>query len=667
MKSQLKLNKTLSSALIFGSLSVLANSATATANPSDSLQAVLNDPVSNETATNATTNETTFNHSVFTDAEVSQEATQAKTENQLTFNENTLYEPVSTEIANLSSFSTSADSNSINLLNTPEPTSQASPVTLDQLIEEEATPGNATGETTATPAVSSKNEPAMSQVNSVNQLRDVFPGDWAYEALSTLVERYNCIAGYPDGTFRGGRSLSRYEFAAGLNACLQQMERVLADATAGLATREDLEILRRLMEEFELELNAIATQVDNLEARTTFMEDNQFSTTTKMFGQAIIGFQGRSASNDYTQFQRFTDTDTNITMLYNAQVSLFTQFSPRSLLLTSFQAGDGETTTNSNRAPFNYVGLAYEGDNNSNFRLTDLNYRHLIGDSFAVMVGPKGIAPVNVFRGGNRVESAGSGPISRFAQRNPIITIGGADTGIGFDWQINPSLSLQGVYAVGDVGTFPGDASPEIFGGDFETNTFGAQLAFAPTPDIDITAQYINSYTPFGILGTGIGDDQLIIQNNTNSRAPMQTNAFGLSAEWRISQNFTFGGWGGFTTSDYVGDTGTVETFNWMGYLNFPDLGGEGNLAGLYFGQPPRISTSNLPNGRNLPSLLSQSNLLASPGGQPDATYHLEGFYRIQLTDNISVTPGVIVVFNPFHNSANDTITIGAVRTTFTF
>ncbi|MEW5860313.1 MAG: iron uptake porin, partial [Cyanobacteriota bacterium] len=59
---------------------------------------------------------------------------------------------------------------------------------------------------------------SMDQVTNVSQLQDVEPTDWAYEALRSLVERYGCIAGYPDGTFRGNRALSRYEFAAGLNA-----------------------------------------------------------------------------------------------------------------------------------------------------------------------------------------------------------------------------------------------------------------------------------------------------------------------------------------------------------------------------------------------------------------------------------------------------------------
>ena len=63
----------------------------------------------------------------------------------------------------------------------------------------------------------------LQQVTSVSQLSDVRPTDWAFQALQSLVERYGCIAGYPDGTFRGNRAMTRYEFAAGLNACLDKV------------------------------------------------------------------------------------------------------------------------------------------------------------------------------------------------------------------------------------------------------------------------------------------------------------------------------------------------------------------------------------------------------------------------------------------------------------
>lgn len=72
------------------------------------------------------------------------------------------------------------------------------------------------------------NNQPMAQVTSVSQLSDVQPTDWAFQALQSLVERYGCIAGYPDSTYRGNRALTRYEFAAGLNACLDRVNRALA-------------------------------------------------------------------------------------------------------------------------------------------------------------------------------------------------------------------------------------------------------------------------------------------------------------------------------------------------------------------------------------------------------------------------------------------------------
>jgi Carbohydrate-selective porin, OprB family/S-layer homology domain len=59
----------------------------------------------------------------------------------------------------------------------------------------------------------------MSRIPSVSQLSDVSPTAWAYQALRSLVERYGCITGYADQTFRGERTMTRYEFAAGLNTC----------------------------------------------------------------------------------------------------------------------------------------------------------------------------------------------------------------------------------------------------------------------------------------------------------------------------------------------------------------------------------------------------------------------------------------------------------------
>ncbi|WP_240041656.1 iron uptake porin, partial [Okeania hirsuta] len=79
----------------------------------------------------------------------------------------------------------------------------------------------------------------LDQVTSVSQLSDIQPTDWAFQALQSLVERYGCIAGYPDGTYKGNRAMTRYEFAAGLNACLDRMTELIGQSTVDLATRED--------------------------------------------------------------------------------------------------------------------------------------------------------------------------------------------------------------------------------------------------------------------------------------------------------------------------------------------------------------------------------------------------------------------------------------------
>lgn len=140
----------------------------------------------------------------------------------------------------------------------------------------------------------------MEQVTSVSQLSDVKPTDWAFQSLQSLVERYGCIAGYPDKTFRGNRALTRYEFAAGLNSCMDRINELIGAGTADLVKKEDLEALKKLQEEFAAELAALRGRVDALEARTSTLEKQQFSTTTKLQGNVWMNLTGAGASRDVT-------------------------------------------------------------------------------------------------------------------------------------------------------------------------------------------------------------------------------------------------------------------------------------------------------------------------------------------------------------------------------
>ena len=98
-------------------------------------------------------------------------------------------------------------------------------------------------------------------VSSVSQLSDVRPTDWAFTALQSLVERYGCIAGYPDSTFRGKQATSRYEFVAGLNACMDKINEIISAGLSDKVGKEDLATLQKLQEEFAAELATLQSHL----------------------------------------------------------------------------------------------------------------------------------------------------------------------------------------------------------------------------------------------------------------------------------------------------------------------------------------------------------------------------------------------------------------------
>lgn len=518
----------------------------------------------------------------------------------------------------------------------------------------------------------------LEQVNGVFSLRDVEPSDWAFDALRGLVERYGCIQGYPNGTFLGDRTLTRHEFAAGLNACMQSLEAVLSGGGAD----GDLETLQRLVSEFETELAELGQKVDDLEGRIAFLEDHQFSTTTKLYGQMVLGLQARTnSSSDFLigtanaqglgvlgedNIKESSDQTNVLSLGYNANLSLITQLDPKSWLVTGLQAGN-LSTGDPSAFGFNnsFTRLGYEGNTNSSLRLSDANYRRLLGDNFAVVVGSAGVSPVNVFRGPSRIESTGYGPISRFAQRNPIIQLGGGSAGFGFDWQATDKASVQGVYSA----PFANGTLTGLFNNSY---TLGVQALFTPTETIDTSLYYLKSYSGAnaGTLQMGVGDDLVAFVPTGGTR--LNTDAFGATANLQIMPKLTIGSWFGFTSSNLVGQNmgGSVETTNWMFSLQLPDLFQEGNYGAIFFGQPPRITESNLTStgtlSGNIPSFFAGTGGTVA-GGRADQTLHLEAFYRMKVSDDIAITPGIITVFNPGHSNNNDTITIGALRTTLSF
>ena len=98
-------------------------------------------------------------------------------------------------------------------------------------------------------------------------------------------------------------------------------------------------------------------------------------------------------------------------------------------------------------------------------------------------------------------------------------------------------------------------------------------------------------------------------------------------------------------------ERGSQDIWNWALTLALPDLGKEGNLAGIIIGMEPWVTKSSI------------DNLDKDKG----ISFHVEAFYQYQITDYISLTPGVIWITAPDNNSNNEDLVIGTIRTSFSF
>jgi S-layer family protein len=89
---------------------------------------------------------------------------------------------------------------------------------------------------------------------------DVPEGHWARDAVAALAAK-GLVEGYPDGTFKGDRSASRWETAMIVARLLAKMEQ----AHSTFATKAELSELRKLVLALREELDALGVRVNNLE------------------------------------------------------------------------------------------------------------------------------------------------------------------------------------------------------------------------------------------------------------------------------------------------------------------------------------------------------------------------------------------------------------------
>ncbi|MEM8641930.1 MAG: iron uptake porin [Cyanobacteria bacterium P01_G01_bin.54] len=514
-----------------------------------------------------------------------------------------------------------------------------------------------------------------------SQFRDVFPQDWAAEAVIQLADRYGCLQGYPNGLFRGDRSLSRYEFAAGLNACFTELERWIAQASGNLVTTEDLQTMEQLTREFQTELAILRGRTDAVTARLQELEASQFSTTTQLRGQVVFAISDELGGKAIKNITRATANIGNEPVVqHRTWIELTTSFTGRDRLRTRLAGGNpvpilvsgGDTGGDdpANLLHSNDGRLAIDSsrvsENTNGVYLDLLAYDFPLGDRTHLSLYANGASHFHYAETLNPFlddQDGGRGALSRFGQRNPIYGIGGDGIGAGLNHQFSDVLELDLGYLANEAG----EAGSGIFNGNY---SLLGQLTFAPTETVQLGLTYVHAYNGanefrFGGSGSATGSfaanlipialnaqlDQSLSATNTST--PVVSHSYGFQALVQPGDRFALSSWVGLTQGRLLG-FGDATIWNWAVALNFPDLGQPGNLGMVLVGAEPSL--------RSLKSGGSRAAL-----ADTDLVWHVEAAYRHRVSDRIAITPGFIWLPAINQSNANDDVWIVTVQSLFEF
>ncbi|UFP95396.1 iron uptake porin [Gloeobacter morelensis] len=524
--------------------------------------------------------------------------------------------------------------------------------------------------------------PGLAQVNSVSELSDVDPNSWAFQALKSVVERYGCLEGYPDRTYLGNRPLSRYEFAAGLNACLDKVNELIAASSGDKVTKEDLANLQRLQEEFRNELAALRGRVDALEAKTRDIESKLFSANAKLDGSVVMAVTGGGGGGSNTvltpsaatgpfgdsAFSQFLGplraipaASANVSFVARTTLNLRASITGKDELLIRLRGVTGQDlgavfpNQASNFGTLFYAlgpgNFAYDAstpngrvDGAAPVSIDKVRYLYNFSEGFRAFIGPR--VDIYEFIDTNSFSNEETDFSSGFTINNPMVTFYFTGPGGGFDWDITGNLAWRAIYFATTGGSAIAGpfGSTGLFGG---TNVIATEFEFSPSKTAFIKLQYVRLTELGTLFATGLGE----LANGSNS------DILGVSAEWAIVPQVVLFGrfgqlWSNLNGRPAESTFNTVTGTTYQVGLGFPNLLAAGNAAGAIFGQPIRF-TGGQYNGLDF-ATAGIENVI-------------EVYYRLQLSDRFSITPDLQFVIQPANTRDSNGLTIGTLRATFQF
>ena len=483
---------------------------------------------------------------------------------------------------------------------------------------------------------------AFASYPSVSELKDVTSSDWAYKALQLLIERYGVVTGYPDGTFKGDRAMTRYEFATALNEVLKRVEQLTAQEKKSVSS-DDLVTLQRLSQDFATELATLESRVYELENRTDVLETNQFSTTTKLTTLVVLGATGGGFSGDRiidVTGEEITTDDPNATLIYRTTFSLNTSFNGTDSLVTWLEIGSNGIDDNTGgflEPTFGSV-LDYSAKPPvEEFGISRLYYTFSPTDDLNLTFGSTLSLTDYIDTNSYITPSFLNFSTLALAQNYILFPIQGLGAGAVVDWNPVKSIKVKAAYVAASANKPSSDDSsftPGIFpigyilypDGESEGGLFGdpyqgaVEVEFTPVDNFTMRFQYTG--------GEIFGDRFDVLGTN-----------FELEISDRVA---VFGryGYGSYNNTGF----GDINPSYWMAGISFPNPFVSGAISSIAVGQP----------------------FVADEIGDATQT-NIEAFYNFPVNDNIRITPLVQVITNSANQDSNGTIVSGTLRTVFSF
>lgn len=410
---------------------------------------------------------------------------------------------------------------------------------------------------------------------------------------------------------------------------------LLAAGTASAQEATDDPALRQQQGDAEQQLQDardLQDALEQLKRRVEELEATQFAPTTKLKGLAslVVG-SNRFEGSDRPEVIKTRDQFGATTFNYDLKIYLDTSFTGEDLLRIRLRSGNFDRSSNSfygaGPSKLSILETAFQEQSGPDiFSVNRLYYQVPLGQGFTATLGPR-VGQLDLFALRPSLYPAES-VLDLFTLKGaPAAYNFKLGAGAGLWWQSRSGFSVSTNYVAGNANQ--GDPNQGGIGTANAASTGSVQIAYK-RPQWAAAAVVSSVQNAGGVIdyATNFTLDSL--------KNPGHTIAFGLSGYWQPLQSGWMpsisAGWG-FNRTDYAAEVNreglVANSQSWSVGLQWSNALIPGNVLGMAVGQP--IFATSLYGGDT----------------PRDSNFAWEWWYKVQVSDNLAVTPALFLLSRP--------------------